>query len=197
MEWITRGKPSALGVASGIVAGLVAVTPAAGFVTPMSGAIIGLAAGVVCFLAVTKVKIALGYDDSLDAFGVHCVGGILGALLTGIFADASINPAIASTFKDAAGNAVSLEGSMTQLIRQATAVGITLVIAVVGSFIILKIVDAVVGLRVTEEEESNGLDISLHGEEGYVDMDGGSTQGHAVGHATATVGVTKTATASH
>jgi Amt family ammonium transporter len=198
MEWITRGKPSALGVASGIVAGLVAVTPAAGFVTPLSGAIIGLAAGVVCFIAVTKVKIALGYDDSLDAFGVHCVGGILGALLTGIFADASVNPAIASTYKDATGAVVSLEGGMSQLIRQATAVGITLVIAVVGAFVILKIVDAVVGLRVTEEEESNGLDVSLHGEEGYVDLDGGSTQGHSIGHAsTAAVGVTKTATASH
>jgi len=198
MEWITRGKPSALGVASGIVAGLVAVTPAAGFVTPMSGAIIGLAAGIVCFLAVTKVKIALGYDDSLDAFGVHCVGGILGALLTGVFADASINPAIATTFKDAAGNAVSLEGGMTQLGRQAMAVVITLGIAVVGSFIILKIVDAVVGLRVTEEEEANGLDVSLHGEEGYVDLDSGSSSGGSMAHATsATVGVPKTATASH
>lgn len=198
MEWITRGKPSALGVASGLVAGLVAVTPAAGFVTPMSGAIIGLVAGIVCFISVTKVKIALGYDDSLDAFGVHGVGGVLGALLTGIFADATINPAIATTFKDAAGNAISLEGGMTQLIRQATAVGITLVIAVVGAFVILKIVDAVVGLRVTEEEESNGLDVSLHGEEGYVDLDGGSTQGHSIGHSSmAPAGVAKPATASH
>jgi ammonium transporter, Amt family len=197
MEWITRGKPSALGVASGIVAGLVAVTPAAGFVTPLSGAIIGLVAGVVCFIAVTKIKIALGYDDSLDAFGVHGVGGILGAILTGVFADPAVNPAIASTYK-VNGEVVSLAGGMGQVMNQLMAVGVTVVIAAVGAFIILKIVDVVVGLRVTEEEEVNGLDVSLHGEEGYVDLEGSSSQGGSpVHYSSVASGATKTATASH
>jgi Amt family ammonium transporter len=173
MEWIQRGKPSALGTISGLVAGLVAITPASGFVTIPSALIIGLAAGVVCYLAVTKLKIALGYDDSLDAFGVHGVGGTLGALLTGIFADATVNPAINDLYK-VDGKTVNLSGGGAQLMNQAMAAGITIVLSLVLTFIILKVVDAVIGLRVTEEEEIQGLDLSLHGEEGYVDDHGGS-----------------------
>ncbi len=173
MEWIQRGKPSALGTISGLVAGLVAITPASGFVTIPSALLIGLAAGVVCYLSVTKLKIALGYDDSLDAFGVHGVGGTLGALLTGIFADAAVNPAIKDTFK-VNGVAVDLSGGGGQFVNQAMAAGITIVGSVIGTFIILKVVDAVVGLRVTEEEELQGLDVSLHGEEGYAEDHGGT-----------------------
>jgi ammonium transporter, Amt family len=173
MEWIQRGKPSALGTISGLVAGLVAVTPASGFVTIPSAMLIGLAAGIVCYLSVTKLKIILGYDDSLDAFGVHGVGGTLGALLTGAFASAEINPAINTTFMDAAGKAVKLEGGMAQFINQAMAAGIAIVLSVVATFIILKVVDAVIGLRVTEEEEQTGLDLALHGEEAYTEHGGG------------------------
>ena len=172
MEWIQRGKPSALGTISGLVAGLVAITPASGFVTIPSALVIGLAAGVVCYLAVTKLKIALGYDDSLDAFGVHGVGGTHGALLTGIFAVAAVNPPIKDTYK-VNGMAVDLSGGTGQLVNQALAAGITIVGSVIGTFIILKVVDAVVGLRVSEEEELQGLDVSLHGEEGYADDQGG------------------------
>jgi len=166
MEWISRGKPSALGTISGLVAGLVAVTPASGFVSVGSALLIGLAAGIICYLAVTKVKIMLGYDDSLDAFGVHGVGGTLGALMTGIFADSKINGAILETYK-VNDKAVSLEGGMGQFINQAMAVGITITASVILTFVILKIVDAVIGLRVTAEEEEQGLDVSLHGEEAY------------------------------
>jgi len=185
MEWIQRGKPSALGTISGLVAGLVAVTPAAGFVSVGSALLIGLIAGVVCYFAVTKLKIALGYDDSLDAFGVHGVGGTLGALLTGIFADASVNPAIATTFKPDGTNPVSLAGGMGQFMNQAMAAGVAIVISIVATFVILKIVDAVLGLRVNEEDEMVGLDVSQHGEEGYAsDHSGGSLAGgHAVSHA--------------
>jgi ammonium transporter, Amt family len=181
MECIQRGKPSALGVASGLVAGLVAITPASGFVGVGAALLIGLAAGVVCYLAVTKVKIALGYDDSLDAFGVHCVGGILGALLTGVFADPAINGAIAETYT-VNGQTVSLAGGGAQFINQLLSVGITLVFAVVGAFVLLKVVDALVGLRVSEEEELLGLDVALHGEEGYVDLDGGSSADNIGAH---------------
>jgi Amt family ammonium transporter len=145
-EWITKGKPSVLGIASGAVAGLVAITPASGFVGPTPSVIIGLAAGVVCFFAATSLKRALGYDDSLDAFGVHCVGGIIGALLTGAFASKEISGA---------------DGSV---ITQLWGVGTTLIYGFVMSFIILKIIDMTMGLRVTEEQEREGLDISLHGE---------------------------------
>jgi Amt family ammonium transporter len=145
-EWITKGKPSVLGIASGAVAGLVAITPASGFVGPTPSVIIGLAAGVVCFLAATSLKRALGYDDSLDAFGVHCIGGIIGAMLTGVFASKEISGA---------------DGSV---ITQLWGVGTTLIYGFVMSFIILKIVDMTMGLRVTEEQEREGLDISLHGE---------------------------------
>jgi Amt family ammonium transporter len=145
-EWITKGKPSVLGIASGAVAGLVAITPASGFVGPTPSVIIGLVAGVVCFLAATSLKRALGYDDSLDAFGVHCIGGIIGALLTGAFASKEISGA---------------DGSV---LTQLWGVGTTLIYGFAMSFIILKVIDMTMGLRVTEEQEREGLDISLHGE---------------------------------
>jgi ammonium transporter, Amt family len=165
-EWVRNGKPSALGAISGAVAGLVAITPAAGFVNPMAALFIGLAAGVFCYLMVAKVKARLGYDDSLDAFGVHGAGGTLGALLTGVFASSAVNP----IFKDAQGNTLAsglLEGSARQLLNQFVGVTIAWVLAAVGTLIILKIVDATVGLRVSEEHEIQGLDLSQHGEEGY------------------------------
>ncbi|MBL8237728.1 MAG: ammonium transporter [Bryobacterales bacterium] len=165
-EWMQHGKPSVLGGISGAVAGLVAITPAAGFVKPMPALIIGFLAGIFCYFMVVKVKAMLGYDDSLDAFGVHGAGGTLGAVLTGIFATKDINPA----FKDASGNALPvgmLEGNGGQVVNQLLGVGIAWVLAIVATFIILKVVDAVVGLRVSPEEETMGLDLSQHGEEGY------------------------------
>jgi Amt family ammonium transporter len=165
-EWWKNGKPSALGAISGAVAGLVAITPAAGFVSPMSAIAIGLIAGVVCFLMVTRVKAMFGYDDSLDAFGVHGAGGTLGALLTGVFASSAINP----IFKDSRGNTLAsglLEGNAHQLVNQAVGVAIAWVLAIVGTLAILKVVDIVVGLRVSEDHEMQGLDLSQHGEEGY------------------------------
>jgi Amt family ammonium transporter len=145
-EWIAKGKPSVLGIASGAVAGLVAITPASGFVGVLGAFVIGIAAGVVCFIAATSVKKMFGYDDSLDAFGVHCIGGIVGALLTGVF-----------NVKDISG----VDGSF---LIQLYGVVATLLISGVGSFIILKVIDMTIGLRVTEEQEREGLDISLHGE---------------------------------
>ncbi len=145
-EWMAKGKPSVLGIASGAVAGLVAITPASGFVGVTGAFVIGIAAGVVCFFAATTVKKAFGYDDSLDAFGVHCIGGIVGALLTGVF------------------NVKEISGADASMYAQAGAVLTTLVYSGVGSFIILKIIDMVIGLRVSEEEEREGLDVSLHGE---------------------------------
>jgi len=145
-EWLVKGKPSVLGIASGAVAGLVAITPASGFVGPSAAVVIGIAAGVLCFFAATSLKKAIGYDDSLDAFGVHCIGGIIGALLTGAFAS-----------KEIAG----VDGSvMTQL----WGVGTTLIYGFTMSYIILKVIDMTIGLRVTEDQEREGLDISLHGE---------------------------------
>jgi Amt family ammonium transporter len=167
VEWITKGKPSALGAVSGLVAGLVAVTPASGFVSTTSAIIIGLLAGVVCFLSVSKLKTAFGYDDSLDAFGVHGVGGTLGALLTGIFASKEVNGAIASTYKPDGTNAIDLSGSGGQFMNQLWAVLLTWLFAGLATFIILKIVNAVVGLRPSEQEELQGLDLSLHGEQAY------------------------------
>jgi Amt family ammonium transporter len=165
-EWMRNGKPSALGAISGAVAGLVAITPAAGFVSPMSALIIGLIAGVFCLWLVTKVKLKFGYDDSLDAFGVHGAGGTIGALLTGLFSSSVINP----IFKDANGNVLPsglFEGNARQLLNQCVGVAIAWVLGIVGTLILLKIVDKVVGLRVTEEQETQGLDLSQHGEEGY------------------------------
>jgi Amt family ammonium transporter len=152
-EWAIKGKPSALGIASGAVAGLVAITPASGFVGPGGSFVIGIAAGVICFFGATTLKNAIGYDDSLDAFGVHAVGGIVGALLTGVFA-----------LKEVGGTAGVIQGNLAQLWIQAEGVAIVLVFDVVASLILYKIVDLVVGLRVTHEEEVEGLDISLHGE---------------------------------
>jgi len=165
-EWVRHGKPSTLGAISGSVAGLVAITPAAGFVTPMSALVIGLMAGVVCYLMVAFVKARFGYDDSLDAFGVHGAGGTLGALLTGVFASSAVNP----IFKDGQGNALPsglLEGNAHQLLNQCVGIGIAWAIAIVGTLVILKIVDVTVGLRVSEEHEVQGLDVSQHGEDGY------------------------------
>lgn len=165
-EWIRNGKPSALGAISGAVAGLVAITPAAGFVGPMPAIAIGLIAGAFCFFMVATVKARFGYDDSLDAFGVHGAGGTLGALLTGVFAVSAINP----IFKDAQGNTLPsglIDGNPHQLLNQAVGVIIAWVLAIVGTLIILKIVDVAIGLRVTEDEEVQGLDLTQHGEEGY------------------------------
>jgi Amt family ammonium transporter len=164
-EWFQHGKPSILGGISGCVAGLVAITPASGFVKPIPALIIGFAAGIVCYFAVVKLKNMLGYDDSLDAFGVHGVGGTLGAILTGVFATKEVN-----ALKDSAGNAINtglVDGNGGQVVNQLLGVGISWAIAIVGSFVILKIVDVVVGLRVTSEQETMGLDLSMHGEEGY------------------------------
>jgi Amt family ammonium transporter len=165
-EWKRNGKPSALGAISGAVAGLVAITPAAGFVGPMASILIGLIAGVFCFSMVVKVKARFGYDDSLDAFGVHGAGGTIGALLTGIFAIRAVNP----IFKDAQGNALAtglIDGNAHQLLNQFVGVVIAWVLAGVGTLLILKVVDLAVGLRVAPEHEVQGLDLSQHGEEGY------------------------------
>jgi len=165
-EWIRNGKPSALGAISGAVAGLVAITPAAGFVGPMPALLIGLVAGFFCYTMVAKVKARFGYDDSLDAFGVHGAGGTIGALLTGVFASSAINP----IFKDAKSNVLPsglIDGNPYQLLNQTVGVAIAWALAIVGTLIILKIVDVVVGLRVTEDHEVQGLDLSQHGEEGY------------------------------
>jgi Amt family ammonium transporter len=165
-EWIRNGKPSVLGAVSGGVAGLVAITPASGFVAPMPALAIGLIAGVVCYLMVTKVKGKFGYDDSLDAFGVHGAGGTVGALLTGVFASSAINP----LFKDGQGHPLAmglLEGNARQLLNQGVGTVIAWVLAIVGSLVILTVVDRLVGLRVPDEHEIQGLDLSQHGEEGY------------------------------
>jgi ammonium transporter, Amt family len=165
-EWLRNGRPSALGAISGAVAGLVAITPAAGFVSPMSAIVIGLLAGVGCYFMVAKVKMRFGYDDSLDAFGVHGAGGTLGALLTGVFASSAVNP----IFKDAQGNTLAsglLEGNAHQLLNQSAGVLIAWVLAIVGTVVILKVVDLTIGLRVKEDDEVQGLDLSQHGEEGY------------------------------
>lgn len=158
-EWIRNGKPSALGGISGAVAGLVAITPASGFVTPMGALWIGLIAGVFCFWMVVKVKNIFGYDDSLDAFGVHGAGGTIGALLTGLFARAFINPGV---------NINGLfAGNARQLLNQAIGVAIAWGLSIVGTLIILFVVDKLIGLRVSEDAEREGLDLSQHGEEGY------------------------------
>ena len=164
-EWIFKGKPSMLGGASGAVAGLVAITPACGFVGPMGALVIGLAAGVVCLWGVNGLKRLLGADDSLDVFGVHGVGGILGALLTGVFASPSLG---GQGIWDYVANKASADYSiMGQVTTQATAVGVTILWSAVVSFIAYKLVDVVIGLRVPEEEEREGLDITTHGESAY------------------------------
>ena len=165
-EWWRHGKPSVLGAISGAVAGLVAITPASGFVKPFPALLIGLAAGVVCFYMVSTVKSRFGYDDTLDAFGVHGAGGTLGALLTGIFATREINDAL----RDSAGKALPLglvDGNAGQVLNQAIGVAISWVLAITGTLIILKVVDLLIGVRASEEQEVQGLDLSMHGEEGY------------------------------
>jgi Amt family ammonium transporter len=157
MEWMSHGKPSALGLVSGAVAGLVAITPASGFVGPMGALAIGVAAGLVCYLAVVRMKRALGYDDSLDAFGVHGVGGFVGAILTGVFVDAGLG-----------GSGLAEGVSMgAQVVKQFIGAAATIVYGGVVSFILLKVIDAVIGLRVNVEQEQMGLDLVLHDEQGY------------------------------
>jgi Amt family ammonium transporter len=166
-EWIHNGRPTALGAISGAVAGLVAITPASGYVQPFAAIAIGLIAGVFCSFMVFEVKSRLGYDDSLDAFGVHGAGGTLGALLTGLFATSAINAAFG---KDAAGHALptgAIDGHWSQLLSQAAGVGISWSISIVGTLVLLFLVDKTIGLRVSREEEAAGLDLSQHGEEGY------------------------------
>jgi Amt family ammonium transporter len=153
VEWMARGKPSVLGIVSGAVAGLVAITPASGFVTPVGALAIGFAAGIACYWGATGLKRMLGYDDSLDVFGIHGIGGFVGALLTGVFAA-----------KDIGGTAGLLEGNAGQVLTQLWGIAGTVVWSAVGSFVLLKIVDAIVGLRVDEETEVGGLDLALHGE---------------------------------
>jgi Amt family ammonium transporter len=154
-EWLIAKKPSILGMISGAISGLVAITPAAGFVSPVGALLIGIAAGIVCYIAAVAVKKALGYDDSLDAWGVHGVGGTLGAILTGVFANSAIN---------SAGKGWLADGNLAQLWPQIVSVGAVFVYCGIVTFIILKVVDMIVGLRVKEEVEVEGLDINLHGE---------------------------------
>jgi Amt family ammonium transporter len=156
-EKIRDGKPSVLGGITGAVAGLVAITPASGFVTPMAALIIGFVAGLVCYWAVAVLKSKLGYDDSLDAFGVHGVGGTVGAVLTGVFASASVQEGVTGM----------LEGNSGQLVNNILGVLVTWVLAAIGTLVILKVTDMTVGLRVTDAEELEGLDLTQHGEEAY------------------------------
>jgi Amt family ammonium transporter len=158
-EWLKHGKPSVLGGISGSVAGLVAITPASGFVAPMPALLIGFAAGLVCYFAVVIVKGKVGYDDSLDAFGVHGVGGTLGALMTGVFASSTVNTALKQ--------GGLIEGNGGQVVNQILGCSVAIGLAVVMTFIILKIVDVVIGVRADARDEQTGLDLSMHGEEGY------------------------------
>lgn len=181
-EWIRHGKPTVLGAASGLVAGLVAITPASGFVGPLSALVIGLVAGVLCYFAVSVVKAKLGYDDSLDAFGVHGVGGTWGALATGLFASKAVNPAGADGL---------FFGNPAQMWPQLVGVAATWVFAAILTFVILKLVGTVLPLRVSAEEEEQGLDLTLHGEDAYSDM----VLGAPMGRTTATVAAGESAVA--
>lgn len=176
VEWLRNGKPTLLGAASGAVAGLVAITPAAGFVTVPASLVIGLVGGALCYLAVSVLKAKLGYDDALDAFGCHGIGGTWGALATGIFATKGVNPFGADGL---------LYGNAQQLVIQAISVGVTVAFAAVATFIILKLVNVVTKIRATSEEEETGLDLSFHGEQAYPDFVGtglafGSINAHKV-----------------
>lgn len=159
LEYILRGKPSILGFCTGIVAGLVVITPACGFVSTSSAVIIGILAGIIPYLACTKIKQVFGYDDALDTFGVHAVGGTLGALVTGIFASIDVNPNLKTNLEAIVGKTLWLE--------QLKAIGITLVLSIVGTIVIATVIKMVMGLRVDPETETNGLDLVEHGEEGY------------------------------
>ena len=161
-EWLHNGKPTALGAISGAVAGLVAITPASGFVKPFPALLIGFAAGIFCFLMVFMVKNRFGYDDSLDAFGVHGAGGTLGAILTGLFATSVINPIFGKGVPTGA-----VDGHWGQLLNQIMGVAIAWGISIVGTLVLLFVIDKIIGLRVSPEDESDGLDLSQHGEEGY------------------------------
>jgi ammonium transporter, Amt family len=153
VEWMMRGKPTVIGICSGAVAGLVAITPASGFVGPVGSVCIGIAAGIVCYWGCTGLKHMLGYDDALDAFGVHGLGGIVGALLTGVFA-----------IEQYGGTAGLIEGNAIQVLNQIQGIVIVVVYDAIVSLIILKVIDMFIGLRVTEEVEREGLDLALHGE---------------------------------
>jgi ammonium transporter, Amt family len=153
VEWMMRGKPTVIGICTGAIAGLVAITPASGFVGPLGSLCIGIAAGVLCYWGCTGLKHMLGYDDALDAFGVHAVGGIVGALLTGVFA-----------VEQYGGTAGLIEGNAMQVVNQIEGIVIVFVYDAVVSLIILKIVDIFIGLRVSDEVEREGLDLALHGE---------------------------------
>lgn len=167
IDWLKNGKPTVIGAISGAVAGLVCVTPAAGFVSPLSAILIGMVAGAACYAMVCEVKKRFGYDDTLDVFGIHGIGGIFGAVLTGVLATSAVNP----IFKDAGGAALPvglIDGNAMQVVNQLIGIGITIALASVGSIVILKVVDVVIGLRVTELEETAGLDATQHGETAYV-----------------------------
>jgi Amt family ammonium transporter len=167
MEWIFRGKPSVLGTASGVVAGLVCITPASGYVNPMPALVLGVAAGVACFWACTSLKSRFRYDDSLDAFGVHGIGGTVGALLTGVFATRAVSDMGAISGRGS-GLKLGLYEGGTIIGGQITAVVVTWVFCIVVTFVILKVLDATMGLRVSQEDEIQGLDLTQHGEEGYI-----------------------------
>jgi len=160
-EWIHSGKPSVLGAISGAVAGLVAITPASGFVKPMPAILIGIVAGVICFIMVAIAKNKFGYDDALDAFGVHGIGGTVGAILTGVFATKEINDLLGGKPLGA------VDGNAGQILNNTIGAAIAWVLGIVGTLVILKICDSVVGIRCEAQEEIEGLDLSMHGEEGY------------------------------
>lgn len=162
VEWLHHGKPTVLGLVSGAVAGLVAITPACGFVTPMASIIIGLVSGILCYFMIAVVKGKLGYDDSLDAFGMHGVGGTWGAIATGLFATTSVNSAGADGLFNG--------GGMSLVIKQFIAVGASYGVAIIATFVILKLISLVLPLRVSAEDEESGMDIALHGEDAYRDF---------------------------
>jgi Amt family ammonium transporter len=167
-EWLQKGKPSVLGAASGMVAGLATITPASGFVSIPSALLIGLSAGAVCYFGVTRLKSRFGYDDSLDVFGVHGLGSTLGMLMLGFLANVQVNEQIGITCK-IDGQLISLAGGVGQFLNQVKGVCFTMAFAGIGTFVILKAVNALVGLRLNEEEETLGLDLSQHGESAYND----------------------------
>ncbi len=185
-EWLHHGRPTTLGAASGAVAGLVAITPAAGFVGPMPAILIGLISGVVCYLMVSVVKAKLRYDDALDAFGIHGIGGTWGAIATGLFASTAVNPA---------GGDGLFYGNPEQLVNQLIAVAVTWGVAIVGTYVILKVINLFSKLRATDEEQDTGLDFTQHGEDAYTDLVSGSTLAAfaAVPAAKATAGAVKPA----
>jgi Amt family ammonium transporter len=167
VEWMAKGKPSLLGICSGAVAGLVAVTPAAGFCGPMGALVLGLLVSPICLFFVSTVKNALGYDDALDVFGVHCIGGIFGALMTGILVNPALGGVGITDYTNITGNNAGTYDLVTQMIAQSKAVIATLLWSGIGSAILYKLVDLIVGLRVPVDAEREGLDITDHGERAY------------------------------